>query len=104
MSPAAAYDLIRLDEPPAHVEELLGLPPGDYRKNKSVIFTEDGRYTTFRADHPTWEELSWAFDECELLILVNEGGVVAAKRRLSGGAPRTFLQSLWFRVRYGLEM
>jgi hypothetical protein len=104
MSPAAAYDLIRLGEAPVQVEELLGLPPGDHRRNPRVGYSDAGGHNKLRAHHPGCEERSWAFDECLLLILVSEDGVVVAKHMMGGSTRQTFLERLWYRARYGSEL
>jgi hypothetical protein len=104
VDPVAAYDLIRLDEPPGHVEELLGLPAGDYSTGpEGVYIVIWGPYDKARARHPTWKEQRWVLEQYELDILLNEEGMVSSKRLRGRAVPRPLLERLWERVRRGIE-
>jgi hypothetical protein len=102
VDPATIYDEIRIGDTPDHVESLFGLPPGDYRAKSEVVYFDFFYYNKHRAHHPAWREMSWQFDKCQVLILLNEDGIIVTKHMRPGVAPRPFLQRVWDRVRSAL--
>jgi hypothetical protein len=86
IDPIAVYDAIRIGEPAPHAVSLFHLPPGDYRTNSSVMYLESHPDRAIIIHHPSWQQLSWQFDQCEVLVYVNEDGMIAAKEWRAGVA------------------
>ena|SRR5258708_37231257 len=83
IDPMVVYDEIPIGGSAAHAVSLFQLPPGDYRTNSRVVY-----HTTKTHDiidgHPSWQQLTWGFDECEVAVFLDEDGVIVAKQRTLG--------------------
>jgi hypothetical protein len=78
----AVYGAIGMGDRLEEAESALGMPPGDYRNDRSVVYY--GLYNNVRGRHPTWREISWQFDSCEVIVLLDEDQHIASKEIRSG--------------------
>ena len=96
VDPVAVYERIRLGDTAQQVESLIGLPPGDYRTRPDVGYTiqEVGIIV------PSSRELSWSFDGYQVVVCLDEDGIVVDKQIGSGVVFRkTFLEWLQEQLR-----
>jgi len=84
IDPSLLADRIQLGHTRAQAVSAVGLSPGDYRTNSSVMYLYGYSPCELLAAHPTWQEVSWQFDRGVIILYVNEMDVVVTK--LSGGS------------------